>query len=62
MVYAFSRDGAMLGSRVWRQLGSKNHLPVAGTWLMAVLSFIMGLPGMLNTKVRGQTYASPGLP
>ncbi len=52
----------MLGSRVWRQLGSKNHLPVAGTWLMAVLSFIMGLPGMLNTKVRGQTYASPGLP
>ncbi|GFH20872.1 uncharacterized protein HaLaN_18071, partial [Haematococcus lacustris] len=46
MVYAFSRDGAMLGSRWWRQLSARGQQPVAGAWLMALLSFLLGLPGV----------------
>ncbi|GFH19315.1 APC amino acid permease, partial [Haematococcus lacustris] len=46
VVYAFSRDGAMLGSRWWRQLSPRTQQPVAGVWLMAALSFLIGSPAV----------------
>ncbi len=48
MLYAFSRDDAMLGSRFWRRLMPCNKLPVNASWLMAALAFLMGLPGIYN--------------
>ncbi|GFH25462.1 uncharacterized protein HaLaN_23430 [Haematococcus lacustris] len=55
MVYAFSRDGAMLGSRWWRQLNPKSKQPVAGVWFMSVLCFFITLLavylGQVNTTI-----------
>ncbi|GFH19314.1 amino-acid permease BAT1-like protein, partial [Haematococcus lacustris] len=51
VVYAFSRDGAMLGSRWWRQLSPRTQQPVAGVWLMAALSFLIGSPAVFVRQV-----------
>ncbi|KAJ9530879.1 hypothetical protein QJQ45_028844, partial [Haematococcus lacustris] len=50
-VYAYSRDGAMLGSRYWRQLSKQGGQPVAGTWFMVSLAFLMGLPAVFVPQV-----------
>lgn len=51
MVYAFSRDGAMLGARFLRRLGERSKQPVAGMWFMATLSWLIGLPAIFNEQV-----------
>ncbi|GIL61708.1 hypothetical protein Vafri_16105 [Volvox africanus] len=48
MAYAFSRDGAMPGARIWRQLNRGSHLPVKACWLMAVLALLLALPCVYN--------------
>ncbi|GFH13453.1 amino acid carrier 1 [Haematococcus lacustris] len=57
MVYAFSRDGAMLGSRWWRQLSSRTQQPVAGVWLVATLAFCIGLPAVLLPEMEAAVAA-----
>ncbi|GIL86043.1 hypothetical protein Vretimale_9043 [Volvox reticuliferus] len=48
MAYAFSRDGAMPGARIWRQLNRGSHLPVKACWLMAMLALLLTLPCVYN--------------
>jgi amino acid transporter len=48
MAYAFSRDGAMPGARVWRRLSARSRLPVKACWLMALLALLLGLPIVFN--------------
>ncbi len=38
MVFAFSRDGGLPGSRLWRHVSPRWRTPVAAIWLTAVLS------------------------
>jgi amino acid transporter len=43
MMYAFSRDGATPGHRLWRRLNA-NRVPVYSVWAIAVLAFLCALP------------------
>ncbi|KAG2452188.1 hypothetical protein HYH02_003219 [Chlamydomonas schloesseri] len=48
MLYAFSRDGAMPGARLWRRLAPASRLPVAATWLTAGLAAALAVPCIYN--------------
>ncbi len=41
MIFAFSRDGGMPVSRVWKQVSRKYRTPAAAVWLAALLSFLL---------------------
>jgi amino acid permease (GABA permease) len=49
MIFAFSRDGALPGSTVWRRVGTKTKLPNNAVWLAAVSAFVLGLPYLWNS-------------
>jgi amino acid transporter len=44
MIYAFSRDGAIPGSRFWHRINKRTRTPTNSIWLAAVGAFILGLP------------------
>jgi len=44
MIYAFSRDGAVPGSRFWHRINKRTRTPTNSIWLAAVGAFILGLP------------------
>ncbi len=48
MLYAFSRDGAMPGARIWKRLGARSKLPVNAAWLMALLALLLVVPCIFN--------------
>jgi len=43
MIYAFSRDGALPGSKIWHRINTKTRTPTNSVWLGVVLSAIVGL-------------------
>jgi amino acid permease (GABA permease) len=49
MIFAFSRDGALPGSAMWRRVGEKTRLPNNAVWLAAACAFVLGLPYLWNT-------------
>jgi amino acid transporter len=44
MIYAFSRDGAMPGSRFWHKINKRTRTPTNSIWLAAAAAFVLGLP------------------
>ena len=48
MIYAFSRDGAIPGSKFWHRINPKTRTPTNSIWLAAVGAFILGLPYLFN--------------
>ncbi len=42
MIYAFSRDGALPGSKYWHKINKKTRTPTNSVWLGVVLSAILG--------------------
>jgi amino acid transporter len=44
MIYAFSRDGAIPGSKFWHRINPKTRTPTNSIWLAAVGAFILGVP------------------
>ena len=44
MIYAFSRDGAIPGSRFWHRINKRTRTPTNSIWLAAVGAFILGVP------------------
>lgn len=44
MIFAFSRDGALPGSRWWRQVSAKTATPVAAVWLSVGVALVLTLP------------------
>ena len=44
-IFAFSRDGAMPGSRWWHSVSSRTRTPVKAVWLAAVCPMVLVLPG-----------------
>jgi amino acid transporter len=44
-IFAFSRDGAMPGSRWWHSVSSRTRTPVKAVWLAAVCSMALVVPG-----------------
>ena len=49
MTYAFSRDGALPGSRIWRKVNPRTGTPTNSIWLCVVLSTLLVLPSLKNT-------------
>ena len=48
MIYAFSRDGAMPGSKFWHRINARTRTPTNSIWFAAVGAFILGLPYLWN--------------
>jgi amino acid permease (GABA permease) len=49
MIYAFSRDGALPGSRIWHKVNKRTRTPTNAIWLAAGGALILGLPYLWNT-------------
>ena len=52
MLFAFSRDGAVPGNKMWSRLNS-NRVPVYGVIPVAVISLILTLPALIKVDVNG---------
>ncbi|HEY8859902.1 MAG TPA: amino acid permease, partial [Gaiellales bacterium] len=51
MMFAFSRDGAIPGHRMWRKVSPKERVPVNSVWAIAVLAWALMLPTLKNPVV-----------
>ena len=49
MAFAFSRDGALPGSRLWKQVNPRTGTPTNSIWLCVVCSIVLVLPALWNT-------------
>jgi amino acid transporter len=50
MLFAFSRDGAVPGSRYWSRL-SRNRVPVYGVMLSVVVAILITLPAIVTVNI-----------
>ena len=48
MVFAFSRDGAMPGSGLWRRVSVRTRTPVPAVWLAVGVAFLLALPSLYS--------------
>jgi amino acid transporter len=49
MAYAFSRDGALPGSRLWKQVNSRTGTPTNSIWLCVIGSILLVTPALWST-------------
>jgi len=49
MIYAFSRDGAVPGSRIWHKVNKRTRTPTNAIWLAAAGALVLGLPYLWNS-------------
>ncbi len=49
MTFAFSRDGALPGSRIWRKVNPRTGTPTNSIWLCVTCSTLLVLPSLVNT-------------
>ncbi|GII20615.1 amino acid permease [Planosporangium mesophilum] len=49
MSYAFARDGALPGSRLWKKVNPRTGTPTNSIWLCVVCSTVLVLPSLVNT-------------
>ena len=50
MSYAFSRDGALPGSRIWRRVNPRTGTPTNSIWLCVTCSTVLVLPSLWNSS------------
>ncbi|WP_434099768.1 amino acid permease [Streptomyces minutiscleroticus] len=48
MMYAFSRQGALPGSHIWRRVGKRSRTPVAAVWAAIALALVLALPSLYS--------------
>jgi amino acid transporter len=51
MMFAFSRDGAVPGHRLWRRVSKRDRVPVYTVWAICVMSFLLMVPTLSNAFV-----------
>lgn len=56
MIYAFSRDGAVPGHKLWHRINPRTRTPTNSVWFAAVFAFILGVPS-LETNAAGAPIA-----
>jgi len=49
MSYAFSRDNALPGSRIWAKVNPRTGTPTNSIWLCVVLSIVLASPALFST-------------
>jgi amino acid transporter len=57
MAFAFSRDGALPGSRLWRQVNVRTGTPTNSIWLCVGCSVILAAPSLYNIYAYGAATA-----
>jgi amino acid permease (GABA permease) len=50
MIYAFSRDGAVPGHRLWHRINPRTRTPTNSVWFAAIGAFVLGLPSLYQHK------------
>jgi amino acid transporter len=50
MIYAFSRDGALPGHRIWHRINPTSRTPTNSVWLGVVLAAIVGASSLIQNK------------
>ncbi len=46
MIYAFSRDGAVPGHKLWHRINARTKTPTNSIWFAVAFSFILGVPSL----------------
>jgi amino acid transporter len=54
MLYAFSRDGAVPGHKLWHRINPRTRTPTNSIWFCVTFSFILAIPSMWS----GVAYAA----
>ena len=54
MLYAFSRDGAVPGHRLWHRINPRTRTPTNGIWFCVVFAFLLAVPSLWS----GVAYAA----
>ncbi|KAL9537359.1 hypothetical protein MBANPS3_011844 [Mucor bainieri] len=49
MIYAFSRDNAMPGSKYWHKIDVKRQSPINAVWLSVLIASLLALPALGNS-------------
>ncbi|AQA15766.1 amino acid permease [Streptomyces malaysiensis] len=57
MVFAFSRDGALPGSRLWQRVSSRTQTPVLAVWLSVAVAGLLALPSLYSETAYGAVTA-----
>ncbi|MGX8903936.1 amino acid permease [Streptomyces netropsis] len=57
MVFAFSRDGALPGSRLWRQVHEATGTPRPAVWLCVAAAAVLALPSLYSPTAYGAVTA-----
>ncbi|MET7762692.1 amino acid permease [Streptomyces sp. NPDC005393] len=57
MVFAFSRDGALPGSRLWRRVSARTQTPVLAVWLSVGVAGLLALPSLYSETAYGAVTA-----
>ncbi|MGP3968875.1 amino acid permease [Streptomyces sp. 6N223] len=57
MVFAFSRDNALPGSRLWRRVSGRTGTPSPAVWLSVAVPFVLALPSLYSTTAYGAVTA-----
>ncbi|MBA6441226.1 MULTISPECIES: amino acid permease [Streptomyces] len=57
MVFAFSRDGALPGSRLWQRVSSRTQTPVLAVWLSVTVACVLALPSLYSETAYGAVTA-----
>jgi amino acid transporter len=53
MIFAFSRDGAVPGSKFWHHVSKTHRVPVRTAWFGAIGAFILSAPYLINSAAYG---------
>ncbi|WP_434599376.1 amino acid permease [Streptomyces sp. A5-4] len=57
MVFAFSRDGALPGSKIWRRVSRRTQTPVPAVWLSVGVAALLALPSLYSATAYGAVTA-----
>jgi len=57
VVYAYSRDGALPGSRLWAKVNTYTRTPVNAVWFIIVIAALLGLLAFASPAAIGAIFA-----
>jgi amino acid transporter len=50
MIYAFSRDGAVPGHRIWHRINTRTRTPTNSVWFAVIAAAALGLPSLYQSS------------
>ncbi|KAE9973205.1 hypothetical protein BLS_003726 [Venturia inaequalis] len=57
VIFAYSRDGAIPGSRWWKQVNKHTHTPVNSVWFVLSIAALLGLLGFASPVAIGAVFS-----